>query len=317
MNNDAKLIFEAYLNKKTLLNELDYGAADFSSSLGGIAKKAKAGELPGKGYLIGHIADSLMVSPEEAANMLTSAVFANLFKQQAATIAGQEVQYFNPSKNKDQFLVSIRNAIGKAIEAIKKDHPNLKIPGSEAIKGYTARVLANAGNFVTDVTATKAGMIAPVTSSKDLKVAIVKAETAPKTVNVQSPAEEKYVRSNVKFIPDFQKVFAEMPDELAVKKGENLYKSAIFNDAVKDAILQAYDEKMVSDKEFTDDLISSLEAKNAYELSSAKEEREGEGTGELPTIEGEAEQTPTEILQDLGTWSPDRGFDQYDKYSTY
>jgi len=124
MNNDAKLIFEAYLNKKTLLNELDYGAADFSSSLGGIAKKAKAGELPGKGYLIGHIADSLMVSPEEAANMLTSAVFANLFKQQAATIAGQEVQYFNPPKKKDQFLVSIRNAIGKAIEAIKKDHPN-------------------------------------------------------------------------------------------------------------------------------------------------------------------------------------------------
>jgi hypothetical protein len=37
----------------------------------------------------------------------------------------------------------------------------------------------------------------------------------------------------------------------------------------------------------------------------------------MPTIEGEVEQTPMEILQDLGTWSRDSGFDQYDKFSTY
>jgi hypothetical protein len=96
-----------------------------------------------------------------------------------------------------------------------------------------------------------------------------------------------------------------------------LYKSDAFKDAVKDAIMQAYDVKKAGDKDFYDDLVSSLEAKSAYGISTAKKEQEGEGTGEMPTIEGEVEQTPLEILQDLGTWSRDSGFDQYDKYSSY
>lgn len=317
MNNDSKLIFEAYLKKTTVLNELDYGASDFGGSFGGVIKKAKTGELPGKGYLIGHIADSLMISPEEAANKLTSAVFANLFKQQKATVAGKEVQYYNPSKNKDQFLVSIKTAITKAVESLKKDHPNLRVPGSDAVKGYTARVLANAGEFITDVVQTKTGMVAPVTSSKDLKVAIVKAEAPKGKIEQSNDTEDIFVRTSAKFIADFQKVFVEMPDEIIVKKGENVYQSDAFKDAVNDAVLQAYDEKMLKDKEFIGDLVSSLEAKNAYEPSAVKKQREGEGTGEMPTIEGEVEQTPMEILQDLGTWSRDSGFDQYDKFSTY
>jgi hypothetical protein len=193
----------------------------------------------------------------------------------------------------------------------------MRVPGSEAIRGYTARVLANAGEFITDVTQTKAGMIAPVTSSKDLKVAIVKAE-APKADTVaKSSTEDVYIRGNARFISEFQKVFSEMPDEITVKNGEDLYKSDAFKDAVKDAIMQAYDVKKAGDKDFYDDLVSSLEAKSAYGISTAKKEQEGEGTGEMPTIEGEVEQTPLEILQDLGTWSRDSGFDQYDKYSSY
>ena len=315
MNNDNKLIFEAYCNK--LLNELDYGASDFGGSFGPVMRKAKAGELPGKGYLIGSIADSLNISAEEAANKLTSAVFAHLFKQQKATVAGKEVEFYNPAKNKDQFMVAMKTAVGKAIESLKKEYPDMRVPGSEAIRGYTARVLANAGEFITDVVQTKVGMIAPVTSSKDLKVAIVKAE-APKADNVvKSSTEDVYIRGNARFISEFQKVFSEMPDEITVKSGEDFYKSDAFKDAVKDAVMQAYDAKKASDTDFYDDLVSSLEAKSAYGISTAKKEQEGEGTGEMPTIEGEAEQTPVEILQDLGTWSRDSGFDQYDKYSSY
>jgi len=315
MNKDSKLIFEAYYNK--LLNELDYGASDFGGSFGPVIRKAKTGSLPGKGYLIGSIADSLNISPEEAANKLTSAVFAHLFKQQKATIADKEVQFYNSAKNKDQFMVSMKTAVGKAIDSLKKEYPGLRVPGSEAIKGYTARVLANAGEFVTDVVQTKSGMVAPVASSKDLKAAIVKAESPKHKVEQTTDTEDTYIRTNARFIADFQKVFSEMPDEIVVKKGENLYQSAAFKDAINDAILQAYDEGMLKDKEFIADLTSSLEAKNAYEASSAKKETEGEGTGEISTIEGEPEQTPVEILQDLGTWSRDAGFDQFDKYSTY
>ena len=47
MNNDSKLIFEAYISKKNLLNELGYGASDFGGAFGGIIKKAKTGDLPG------------------------------------------------------------------------------------------------------------------------------------------------------------------------------------------------------------------------------------------------------------------------------
>ena len=315
MNNDNKLIFEAYCKK--LLNELDYGASDFGGSFGPVMRKAKAGELPGKGYLIGSIADSLNISAEEAANKLTSAVFAHLFKQQKATVAGKEVEFYNPAKNKDQFMVAMKTAVGKAIESLKKEYPDMRVPGSEAIRGYTARVLANAGEFITDVVQTKVGMIAPVTSSKDLKVAIVKAE-APKADNVvKSSTEDVYIRGNARFISEFQKVFSEMPDEITVKSGEDFYKSDAFKDAVKDAVMQAYDVKKAGDTDFYDDLVSSLEAKSAYGISTAKKEQEGEGTGEMPTIEGEAEQTPVEILQDLGTWSRDSGFDQYDKYSSY
>lgn len=315
MNNDSKLIFEAYLNKQSLLNELDYGASDFGGAFGGVIKKAKSNELPGRGYLIGNIADSLGISQEEAANKLTSAVFSSLFRQNKSTIAGQEVEYVNPAKNKDQFMVEVKKAITKAIDSLKKENPQLKIPGSDAIKGYTARVLVNLGTFISDVVPTQAGMKAPVAAVKDLRSAIVK--TDAKLVAPVESTEDKYVRSNAKFIRDFQRVYAEMPDEIMVKKGDDFYKSEAFMDAVKDAIIQAYDVKTSNDKEFLADFVSSLETKSGYTLSAEKKEAEGEGSGEISTIEDNSALTPVEILQDLGTWSRDSGFDQFDKFSSY
>jgi hypothetical protein len=315
MNNDSKLIFEAYFNKQSLLNELDYGASDFGGAFGGVIKKAKSNELPGRGYLIGNIADSLGISQEEAANKLTSAVFSNLFKQNKSTIAGQEVEYVNPAKNKDQFMVEVKKAITKAIDSLKKENPQLKIPGSDAIKGYTARVLVNLGTFISDVVPTKVGIKAPVAAVKDLRSAIVK--TDAKSVAPVESTEDKYIRSNAKFIRDFQRVYAEMPDEIAIKKGDDFYKSEALMDAVKDAIVQAYDVKTSNDKEFLADFVSSLEAKSGYTLSTEKKQAEGEGTGEISTIEDSGGLTPVEILQDLGTWSRDAGFDQFDKYSSY
>ncbi|NBP15660.1 hypothetical protein EBU95_14910 [bacterium] len=315
MNNDSKLIFEAYISKKNLLNELDYGASDFGGAFGGIIKKAKTGDLPGKGYLIGNIASSLGISMEEAANKFTSAVFSNLFKQQKSSIGGKEVEFINPAKNKDQFLVEIKKAITKALEALKTENPNLKIPGSEAVKGYTARIIANLGEFISDAVTTTYGTKVNVTSAKDLKKAVVKSE--PAKASETESANDVYVRSDARFIKDYQKIFAEMPDEITVKKGENIYQSDAFKDSVKDAIIQAYDVKTSNDKEFINDFVSSLEYKNAYVLSSSKQEKEGEGSGEISTLEDEGEQTPEDILRDLGTWDQASGFDEFDKFSTY
>ena len=98
MNTDNKLIFEAYCNR--LLNELDYGASDFGGSFGPVIRKAKSGELPGKGYLIGSIADSLNISAEEAANKLTSAVFAHLFKSRKQLLQVKKLNFITQQKTK-------------------------------------------------------------------------------------------------------------------------------------------------------------------------------------------------------------------------
>jgi hypothetical protein len=108
-----------------------------------------------------------------------------------------------------------------------------------------------------------------------------------------------------------------MPDEIMIKRGDDFYKSEAFMDAVKDAIIQAYDVKTSNDKDFLADFVSSLETKSGYTLSTEKKEAEGEASGEISTIEDNSALTPVEILQDLGTWSRDSGFDQYDKYSSY
>ena len=68
--------------------------------------------------------------------------------------------------------------------------------------------------------------------------------------------------------------------------------------------------------DFVENFTSSVEFKNGYTLSAAKGEKEGEGSGEVTTIEDEGSNQPEEILRDLGMWSRAGGFDEFDKYSS-
>lgn len=311
MNNDSRLIFEAY-KQNILINELDIGT-DWAGG-GEPEIRKKIGTAPGSGYLIGAIADSLNISKEEAADMLTAAIFPRLFKQKQAVINGKEVGYVNPSTNEDQFRQQIKDAVKLALNDLKIRNPELKVPSSDALKGYTARVIANLGGFYRDYAVGGKGVVAPVKSVIKVKQA-VKTADAP-TAPAAASTEDTYVRGVARFIPDFQKVYVEMPDEISVAAGKDLYSSPEFVSAVRDAIMQAYDAQKASDKEFIGDLVDSLKFKNAFVKSDAAASKEGEGTGEIPTVDGGEDQTPVDILRDLGTWNRASGFDDFDKFSS-
>jgi hypothetical protein len=311
MNNDSKLIFEAY-KQNILINELDIGT-DWAGG-GEPEIRKKIGTAPGGGYLIGTIANSLNISKEEAADMLTAALFPRLFKQKQAVINGKEVGYVNSSTNEDQFRQQIKDAIKLALNDLKIRNPELQIPSSDALKGYTARVIANLGGFYRDYTMGSKGVVAPMKSVIKVKQA-VKTADAP-TQPAAASTEDTYVRGVAKFIPEFQKVYAEMPDEISVAAGKDLYSAPEFVSVVRDAIMQAYDVQKADDKEFIGDLVDSLKFKNAFVKSDATAGKEGEGTGETPTVDGGEEQTPVDILRDLGTWNRASGFDDFDKFSS-
>ena len=83
---------------------------------------------------------------------------------------------------------------------------------------------------------------------------------------------------------------------------------------VIEAITRAFDETTARDKELVTDFIDSLKYKNSF--SPASEKKEGEGTGEEPTIdEYPEEDEPTSIARELG-YKGGRSFDEFDKYST-
>lgn len=311
MDNDSKLIFEAY----KLINELDIGTDWAGGPSQSIRKKISTA--PGGGYLIGSIAKSLNISLEDAADKLTAAIFPRLFKQKSGVINGKEVGYINPSRNEDQFRLAIKNAVGLALKDLKVQHPELTVPGSDALKGYTARVIANLGDFYRDYAVGEKGVVASIKGAKKIKAAVKGADAPQAAAQPETPSTEvTYVRGMARFIPEFQKVFVEMPDEITVAQDQDLYETEDFKSALKDAIMQAYDVKTANDKEFITTFVDSLKYKNAYVKSDAKKEKEGEGTGEISTIDIDDTETPTDILKDLGAWEPDTGFDEYDKYST-
>ena len=108
-------------------------------------------------------------------------------------------------------------------------------------------------------------------------------------------------------------IFVELPDEITYT-GSDFYDSKELRNEVVEAITRAFDENAAKDKEMIQDFIDSLKFKNSY--TPASEKKEGEGTGEEPTIEEYPEEDePTSIARELG-YKGGRSFDEFDKYST-
>jgi hypothetical protein len=126
-----------------LLNEYTPVGAEFGSF--GSSLKSAIGTAPGKGYLIGNIADSLGKTKEEVVDMISKSLFDKVF--------GKYPDNTNPAKNEDQYRNAIKWALAEIIMDLKKENPGLKVPGADAVKGYTARVISQLAKAEKDYSA--------------------------------------------------------------------------------------------------------------------------------------------------------------------
>jgi hypothetical protein len=294
MNKDCKLIFEAYLVKKPVISEAPiYGMGDIGYS--GDFESA-----PGKGYGIGKVAAKEGKPMADVANRLLAAIKTKLFKPAKHVVDGKEYDLYYPG-SKMKFRTELENLI----------KTELKLGGTEA--KYTARIVDNLLNVVrVDAEGGTAASPHQVKQAVDAGVK-GKAVIAPGTPGTspaqpEAPKANSFVKNpNARFIKEWMPIFVELPDEITIEKGD-IYDSPELKNEVIEAITRAYDQKMANDKEVVQDFIDSLKFKSSY--TPASEKKEGEGTGEVETVEEYPEDDlPTSELRGMGALPGRRGYD--------
>jgi len=300
MNKDCKLIFEAYLAKTPLI-EAPICGDDLSYT--GDFEKA-----PGGGYGIGKAAAREGKSKTDIANQLLNAIKTKLFKPESHMVDGKEYSLYYPGSK-----MKFRSDLEKLIKS------ELKIGGTEA--KYTARVVDNLLNVVKvdlegGTSANPIQVKKAVTAGIENKPVSKSGDVAPAPASAPvTPAKSGVFMKNpnVRFIREWMPIFNELPDEINIS-GDDVYDSKELRNAVIDAITSAYDDSKSKDKELVQDFIDSLKFKNSY--LPYKEKQEGEGTGEVETVdEYPEEDEPTALARELG-YRGGRSFDEFDKYST-
>lgn len=310
MNSDSKLIFEAYFNKTyKLINELDVGAEFAGGALGPIKKSIKSA--PGKGYLVDSIAKGLSISHEDAVELLGKKVFDKVFKQKAVTINGKEYPFSNDAKNEDQFRTVVKNAIVVALQDIKKEHPNIQIPGSDALRGYTARVISNLGGFAKDFQKGKFG--ATKDSVKQVEKAVKSADANTKITAIPEPAQntenETYEKDEFPTkVVEYRKIFDGLNDTFTIKKGSDLFDDPEFKANVSDVV------EIVSGSKNPEEIKDFIDTLKFYRDKNKINPYSVAGTSEGVPDEEPGEPTPEEILRDIGAWERPKGSDRFDDY---
>jgi hypothetical protein len=297
MNKDCKFIFEAYKAKNNIVTEAPIYADDLGYT-GDIEKS------PGGGYGIGKAASKEGVSKTEVANRILQLVKTKLFKPALHTIEGKEYQLYYPG-SKMRFRAELESLIKK----------ELKLSGTEA--RYTARVVDNLlnvlrvdveGGTAANPSQVKKAVIAgvqgqPVASGEPASSEVIPAIPA-------APAAKTYVKNFTRFIPEYAKIFAELPDEISISGEGDFYDSEELKQEVLDAITKVYNETKAKDKEYITDFIDSVKYKNGYIPSAEAKAKEGEGTGEAPIVDEYPEDdTATGELRSMGAIGGRRGYD--------
>jgi len=108
---------------------------DFGSSL-----SKGIGSAPGGGYLIGAIADALGISKEEAVTKISAGLYDKVFGETGV----------NPANTEEEYRSAISSALDEIVKELKVQHPEAKIPGAAAIRGYTARVISSLATATKD-----------------------------------------------------------------------------------------------------------------------------------------------------------------------
>lgn len=283
-DNDSKLIFEAYTNA---LNEAPiYSAGDLD------IPEPKLKTAPGGGYGLGKAATKSGKTMKEIADDLVRKIQTTLFKPEPHTVDGAEYTLFYPGSD-----MKFKNDL---VGLIQKE---LGLGKTEA--GYTARIVRNMLNVVVKDEQTGGKVARP----EKVKAA-VQAGAAGETVATPAPksttTETVYEIDKSVAIADkvLKSLVIGLPDEDVPEK-EIL--------GVLKAALSEYNDKPGIEplklKSF--DLLDKLkEAGVLKEKQVEKEAPEGEGSGEVETIEDypESDDVGT-VAKELGYVGRGRGVD--------
>ena len=121
-----------------LISEMMPVGSEFGEFAGGL--RSGISSAPGEGYLIGAIAKALNISKEEAVNTIVAGLYDKLFGAEG----------INPANSEEEYRAAITDALGDVVADLKRQHPEAKIPGAAAIRGYTARVISSLGTATKD-----------------------------------------------------------------------------------------------------------------------------------------------------------------------
>lgn len=253
MNNDSRYIFEAYLtSKKQLISEIPAFAAGDLNIPGEKLKSA-----PGGGYGLKKAAAKTGKSLEEVTNELVKKIQTVLFKPENHTVDGVEYNLYYPGnemklKNDLQNLVQSELGVGK----------------TEA--GYTARILRNMLNIVVKDENTGGIAVKPEKLAAAVATAVkpVKTETVYE-IDKSVKIGDKALRALVLSLPD-----------------EDVHEKEILG-VLKNALSEYNDKPGIEPLKIKSfDLLDSLkEAGVVKEKQVEKQQAEGEGTGEVETMD--------------------------------
>jgi len=281
MNNDSKLIFEAYLQKK-MLNEAPpaYAMGDLDIS------EPSLKSAPGGGYGLKKAAAKSGKSMKEVSDELVKKIQSQLFKPESHTVDGVEYTLFYPGNE-----MKLRNDLHSLIQK------ELGLGKTEA--GYTARIVRNMLNIVVKDEVTGGIAVAPEKVKDAVKAG------AAKPVKTETVYE---IEKSVK-VPDksLRKFILSLPDEdVPEKEILGVLKNAIkeYNDTPglsKEDMLKMRSLELV-------DKLTELGVLRTKQVEA--KQKEGEGSGEVETIEDYPEtDTAGSVARELGYIGRGRGFD--------
>jgi len=281
MNNDAKLIFEAYLNKTKMLSEIPaYAAGDLDIS------EPKLQAAPGGGYGLKTAAAKTGKTMKQVSDELVKKIQATLFKPESHTVDGVEYNLFYPGNG-----MKLRNDLQNLVQK------ELGLGKTEA--NYTARIVRNMLNIVVKDDAT-GGVAVQADKVKSAIQAAVSSTTKTETVYEIDKAV-KLADKNIKMIVN------SLPDEdVGEREILGVLKAAIkeFNEAPGRG-----KGDMIKVKSY--DLLDKLkEAGVLKEKQVEVQSKEGEGTGEVTNIDDVPEYDDVgQAAKELGYINRGRGRD--------
>lgn len=281
MNRDSKLIYEAYINRKMLQEAPPaYAIGDLDIS----EPKLKAA--PGGGYGLKKAAAKTGKTIKQISDEIVKKIQTQLFKPEPHTVDGVEYSLYYPGSE-----MKLRNDLQNLVQK------ELGLGKTEA--GYTARILRNMLNIVVKDEATGGVAVKADRVEDAVKTAVakpVKTETVyeiDKSVGVS----DKALKALLYALPD-----------------EDVHEKEILS-TIKDAIKEYNDTPGLSK-----DKILKIKPMEAFDklsevgaLKSKQKEveaKEGEGTGEVETIEDYPESDePTSVAKELGYVGRGAGYD--------